>query len=178
MPELSPTVDLDPRFSSEGATPRAWSEVESVLDEAEAFWLTTVRRDGRPHVTPLPAVWHDGSLHFCTGPGEQKAKNLETNPSCVLTTGSNKGDAILDIVVEGRAERVIDEPTLRVLAGLWRSKLDWPFEVVEGGFHHPADAVAEDEDGSSIMAHVFAVAPVKVLAFAKSEPYSQTRYRF
>lgn len=178
MPELSPTVDLDARFSSEGASPRPWSEVESVLDEAEAFWLTTVRRDGRPHVTPLPAVWHDGSLHFCTGPGEQKAKNIEANPNCVLTTGSYKVDDLLDIVVEGRAARVTDELTLNVLAGLWKSKLDWPFEVVEGGFRHPADAMPEDEGSISVMAHVFAVAPIKVLAFAKSEPYSQTRYRF
>ncbi len=48
-----------------------------MLEASEIFWLSTVRRDGRPHVTPLPAMWLDGALHFCTGPEEQKAKNLE-----------------------------------------------------------------------------------------------------
>jgi hypothetical protein len=32
-------------------------------------------------------------------------------------------------------------------------------------------------DGHDI-AHVFAVAPIKVLAFGKGEPFSQSRYRF
>src|SRR5207248_5497593 len=41
---------------------RSWAEVVAVLTESEMFWLSTVRRDGRPHVTPLPAIWVDGAL--------------------------------------------------------------------------------------------------------------------
>ena len=37
-------------------------------------WLTTVRADGRPHVTPLVAVWLDDAIHFSTGPEEQKVE--------------------------------------------------------------------------------------------------------
>lgn len=37
-----------------------------------------MRADGRPHVTPLVAVWLDGAPHFSTGPAEQKAVNLST----------------------------------------------------------------------------------------------------
>jgi hypothetical protein len=48
---------------------------------------STVRPDGRPHVTPLIAVWHAGALWFATGPEERKARNLAENPSCVLTPG-------------------------------------------------------------------------------------------
>ncbi|MGH3434552.1 MAG: pyridoxamine 5'-phosphate oxidase family protein [Thermocrispum sp.] len=33
-----------------------WSELDRVLRESEMFWLSTVRRDGRPHVAPLPAM--------------------------------------------------------------------------------------------------------------------------
>ena len=40
-----------------------------------------VRRDGRPHVTPLPAMWLDGALHLCTGAHEEKARNLECEPA-------------------------------------------------------------------------------------------------
>jgi general stress protein 26 len=171
MVEREPTVELDERFSSQGAQPRPWSEVRDAIDQAEIFWVSTVRSDGRPHVTPLPAIWLDGALHFCTGPDEQKAKNLATNRQCVLTTGGNAFRSGVDIVIEGTAQRVEDEGQLRQLAGLWRSKLDWPFDVVDGGFRDP------DPQGASL-AYVFAVAPRKVLAFGKGEPFSQTRYRF
>jgi len=31
------------------------------LHAEDTFWLSTVRPDGRPQVTPLIAVWHGGS---------------------------------------------------------------------------------------------------------------------
>src|SRR5262245_42931068 len=137
MAEREPTVELDQRFSSKGATAPPWSAVRDVIDHAEIFWISTVRANGSPHVTPLPAIWLDGALHFCTGPAEQKAKNLEANPDCVLTTGGNAFRSGLDVVVEGIATRVDDEEQLHRLAAQWLSKLDWPFEVVEGGFRDP-----------------------------------------
>lgn len=177
MSSPEPRVELDERFSSEGARPRPWSEVVGQIEGAEIFWLSTVRPDGRPHVTPLPAMWLDGALHFCTGPDEQKSKNIGVNPQCALTTGSSQFRSGLDIVVEGRAVRVTDEPMLRRLAEMWLSKLDWPFDVVDRAFRDPA--TAQDEDPSSrATAFVFGVSPTKVLAFGKGEPYSQTRYRF
>ncbi|MGH3682232.1 MAG: pyridoxamine 5'-phosphate oxidase family protein [Natronosporangium sp.] len=169
MSETEPTPQLHEQFSEPGATARPWAEVAEVLSASEMFWLSTVRRDGRPHVTPLPAIWLDGALHFCTGAGEQKAKNLESSPHCVLTTGTNEFRSGLDVVVEGDAARVTDPARLRRLAGLWKSKLDWDFEVVDGGFRDP--------DGPA-QALVFGVVPSKVLSFGKGSPYSQTRYRF
>ena len=168
MEEREPITELNSGFSSPGASPRAWSEVVAVLSAAEIFWLSTVRRDGRPHVTPLPAVWADGVLHFCTGDQEQKSKNLELNPRCVLTTGSNQLHSGLDVVVEGDADRITDEIQLRRLAGLWKSKLDWPFEVQGDAFR--------DQAGRRGL--VFGIRPTKVLAFGKGEPFSQTRYTF
>jgi general stress protein 26 len=169
MSETEPIVELDTRFGDAEATARPWAEVVEVLTSSEMFWLSTVRRDGRPHVTPLPAIWLDGALHFCTGPGEQKAKNLEANPRCILTTGTNQFRSGLDVVFEGVADRVTDGARLRRLAALWKSKLDWEFEVADQAFQDP---------GRDITALVFGVAPVKVLAFGKGAPYSQTRYRF
>lgn len=171
MAENEPRTELDERFSSPGAEPLPWSKVVDMLQRSEIYWLSTVRRDGRPHVTPLPAMWLDGALHFCTGPAEQKAKNLDSNPQCVLTTGGNAFRSGVDIVVEGRAVRVEDDGLLRRLAAVWQEKLDWPFDVVEGGFRDP-------DPGGADLAYVFAVAPQKVLAFGKGEPFSQTRYRF
>ena len=170
-----PRIELDHRFSSEDAIARPWREVLSVLETSEIFWLSTVRRDGRPHVTPLPAIWLDDALHFCTGPEEQKTKNIELNPYCVLTTGINAYRSGLDVVVEGRVTRVTDDSMLERLAALWRSKLDWPFEAVEGGFRETGAVGDPDDQGIAL---VFGVSPTKILAFGKGEPFSQTRYLF
>jgi general stress protein 26 len=164
-----PIPELDERFSEPEASPRPWSEVLAVIEAAEISWLSTVRADGRPHVTPLPVFWLDGALHFCTGPGEQKARNLAHDPRCAITTGTDRFRSGLDVVVEGTARRVTDTDVLHRLTPLWREKLDWEFDVVPGeGFVDP---------GGADVAHVFAVTPAKVLAFGKGEPYSQTRYR-
>lgn len=121
-----PAAELDHRFPSEGATPRPWAEVRGIIEAAEMFWLSTVRRAGRPHVTPLPVMWLDGQLHCCTGPGEQKARNIHRNPACVLTTGTNTFGSGLDVVVEGRAARVTDRALPERLAARWEAKLGWP----------------------------------------------------
>jgi general stress protein 26 len=164
---MDPIVELNQGFSQPDATAPPWTDVVEVLSKSEMFWLSTVRRDGRPHVTPLPAIWLDGTLHFCTGSEEQKTRNLESDPRCVLTTGTNELRSGLDVVVEGTAVRVTDQARLRQLAALWKSKLDWDFEVGENGFR--------DLDGRTGL--VFGVTPAKVLAFGKGV-YSQTRYRF
>jgi len=149
-----------------------------MIESAEIFWLSTVRGDGRPHVTPLPAMWLDEALHFCTGPEEQKARNIEANPQVVLTTGSNEFRTGIDVVVEGRAVRLTDEDILKRLAALWLSKLDWPFDVVDEGFRDPAIPGDQGDPDDLATALVFGVTPTKVLAFGKGDPYSQTRYLF
>jgi Pyridoxamine 5'-phosphate oxidase len=63
-----PFAELHPAFSSSGATATPWRDVVAVLEQAEIFWIATIRADGRPHVTPLPAMWLDG-----TGLDEQMA---------------------------------------------------------------------------------------------------------
>jgi len=166
MSDVEPPARLVEEFSEEGAAAARWSDVVAVLESAEMFWLSTVRRDGRPHVAPLPAFWLDGRLHFCTGAHEQKARNIEGNANCVLTTGTDSFRSGLDVVVEGTVERVRDDATLTRLAAMWRDKLDWDFEVGDEVFIDP-------ERRHSAL--VFAVTPAKILAFGKA-PYSQTRF--
>src|SRR5215213_10814208 len=102
MPIKDPAPELDPQFSSDGASPTPWAEARGRLQNAEVYWLSTVRPDGRPHVTTLLSVWLDGALYFTTGPEERKARNLEHNAHCILTTGCNAMEG-LDMVVEGEA---------------------------------------------------------------------------
>ncbi|RPI12091.1 MAG: pyridoxamine 5'-phosphate oxidase family protein [Actinobacteria bacterium] len=163
-----PVTTLDTRFSDPDATSTAWNDTVRVLEAAQLSWITTVRPDGRPHVSPLVAVWLDGIIHFTTGAQEQKARNLRANSHTILTTGCNDWDSGLDVVIEGDAVQVTDDSTLQRLADAWRTKWDgrWQFEVSGGRFHHEA--------GEAL---VFAVAPTKVLAFGKGT-FSHTRHQF
>jgi nitroimidazol reductase NimA-like FMN-containing flavoprotein (pyridoxamine 5'-phosphate oxidase superfamily) len=164
----TPRTELDTRFSQPGAQPTSWEDTLEAIMQAEIFWISTVRADGRPHVTPLVAVWLDDALHFSTGPGEQKARNLAVNPRVALTTGASDWQSGLDVVVEGEAARVTDARQLDRLAAAWAQKWDgrWQYEVSPDAFRH---------DGGTAL--VFGVRPTKVLAFAKGD-FSHTRHRF
>ena len=74
MTETEPVAELDTRFSDPDASPSSWAEVRNAIEEAELFWISTVRPDGRPHVTPLPTVWRDGAVYFCTGAGRAEGR--------------------------------------------------------------------------------------------------------
>jgi general stress protein 26 len=165
---LQPTAAIDSRFSDPSADPTPWSDAARVLEAAELYWLTTVRSDGRPHVTPLIGVVQDGAVHFCTGLREQKARNLEHNANVALTTGNNAWAQGLDVVVEGTAVRIVDRAELQRLADAYEAKYGstWHFDVGDGVF-----------GTGELAAAVFRIEPDKVLAFAK-EPHGQTTYRF
>ncbi len=106
---MEPNAEQDIRFGDPDARATPWTDVVQVFDTAELFWISTVRGNGRPHVTPLPAVWFSDRFHFCTGLSEQEAINLARNPHVALTTGSNRWKEGLDVVVEGVAVRVAGE---------------------------------------------------------------------
>jgi nitroimidazol reductase NimA-like FMN-containing flavoprotein (pyridoxamine 5'-phosphate oxidase superfamily) len=163
-----PTAEIDRRFSDPEADPTPWPNTLRVLERAELYWLTTVRTDGRPHVTPLIGVAEDGAMHFCTGLREQKARNLERNSQVALTTGNNTWAQGVDVVVEGTAVRVTEGEALQHLADAYEAKYgsEWHFDVGDGVFGTGEDAAA-----------VFRIEPAKVMAFAK-EPHAQTTYRF
>lgn len=167
-----PQTELDARFSDPDAASTGWDETRRALEDAALFWITTVRADGRPHVSPLVAVWLDGAIYFTTGAEEQKGINLRRNPHVILTTGCNTWDRGLDVVVEGDAVRVTDQELLERLAQAWTMKWDgrWHFTVRNGSFH-------QREPHAGVEALVFSVAPSKVLAFGKGT-FTHTRHRF
>lgn len=164
-----PDAELDPRFSDPDAEPTSWARTVHAIATAQLFWISTTRTNGRPHVSPLVAVWVDDTLHFSTGPAEQKALNLRANPEVALTTGANACDGGLDVVVEGAARRVLGRASLERLAAAWARKWDgrWQYEVSDDGFG----------GGEHGPVQVFAVRPTKVLAFANN-PFIHTRYQF
>lgn len=163
------STELDPRYSAPGAEPTPWAEALRGLTEAEVYWLSTVRPDGQPHVTPLLSVWVAGAPHFTSGAGERKVRNLAANPRCVLTTGDSALDRGLDLVVEGSARLVGDEAELRRVAEAFVAKYgeEWRYEVRDGAFRNRLDQ----------RALVYRLRPSVAFGFRKGD-YAQTRWRF
>lgn len=168
MANREPLAELDPQFSDVDALPTPWSAASDALAKAEIYWVTTVRLDGRPHVTPLIAIWQDDALYFCTGGQERKARNIARNAHCAITTGCNSYGEGLDLVIEGDAVQVSDEALLQHLADAYVSKYgsNWRFAVRDGAFVGDAGNVAQ----------VYEVKPVTVFGFGKGT-FSQTRWR-
>jgi nitroimidazol reductase NimA-like FMN-containing flavoprotein (pyridoxamine 5'-phosphate oxidase superfamily) len=171
VPMSTPVTALDRDYSDPAATAVGWEETCRALEVAQLFWVSTVRADGRPHVTPVVATWAEGAVWFSTGAEEQKFANLQANPNVVVTTGCNRWDGGLDVVVEGRAVQVTDDAVLSRVAEAFTSKWDgrWQFKAEGGAFRDP--------DGSG-EAMVFSVVPVKVWAHAKGDPFGATSHRF
>jgi len=143
-----------------------WPTALVLLEQAELFWVSSVRFDGRPHVTPVVAVWMDGALYFSSGPEEQKSRNLAANPHCAVTTGCNTGDERVDIVLHGEVEIVRDLSRLQRVADGFFAKYgsDSAFEVADDGtFRGPA--------------LVYQLNPKQTLGFGKG-PFSHTRWDF
>jgi general stress protein 26 len=165
----TPETTLDQRYSDPNVAPTEWADTRHEIEAAELFWLTTVRADGRPHVTPLVAVWLDDALYFTTGEGEQKERNLRDNPHVILTTGRNDWREGVDIVLEGDARLVTDEVVLNRLGEAWSTKWDgrWNYAARDGRFYHG--------EGFEVLPYV--VTPTKVLAFAKGT-FAHTVHRF
>lgn len=131
-----PGYGVEPAERGEGLLPWSWA-VERLV-RSHAYWLSTVRPDGRPHAMPVWAVWLDGALFFSTGGESRKARNLDLNPSCVITTELPREA----IVVEGTASLVAGGAP-RVEAA-YREKYGAPY---------PADS------------HLYRVDPRKAFAF-------------
>jgi nitroimidazol reductase NimA-like FMN-containing flavoprotein (pyridoxamine 5'-phosphate oxidase superfamily) len=168
----TPVTTLDQRYSDADARATGWEETRRLLETAELSWISTVRADGRPHVTPLVAVWVDGALYFHTGAEEQKFANLNANPHVVLTTGCNRWDEGVDVAVEGKAVQVTDEYVLRRVADAFATKWDgrWQLAVRDGRFRN--------RNVGDWPSEVFGVEPVKVFAYAKGGPFGATTHKF
>jgi nitroimidazol reductase NimA-like FMN-containing flavoprotein (pyridoxamine 5'-phosphate oxidase superfamily) len=165
-----PVGELDVDYSSPGSAPVSWAAASEQLASAEVYWVSTVRPDGRPHVTPIAALWIDGAVCFSTGPEERKAANLARNRRVVVMTGCNAFGRGLDVVLEGEAVAVHDGSTLERLADAFATKYEghFGFRVEQGRFARDGGGVAD----------VYRVAPVKAFAYGRGATFSATRFRF
>ena len=128
-------IDAEPLVDGQ---PTKWGKVEQRLKKPEpeqTYWLTTLRPNGRPHVMPVLGLWLDGAFVFITGAGTRKGKNLASDARCVIA-GSTRALPSIDVVLEGDARRVTDEPNLRRIVDAFGT-IGWPLEVGDGAVEGP-----------------------------------------
>ncbi|TDU83901.1 general stress protein 26 [Kribbella voronezhensis] len=163
-----PQASLGP-FSAPGADLTPWEETELALRRIQKFQLCTVRRDGRPHVTPLLAVWTLGAMWFTTGADEQKARNLAANQHCVITAGTETLTGT-DYVIEGTASLITDQSTKEAVATAFEDAYGWQVTREDGTWYELTDAVRSGD------AQLYRIQPDKAFAFTTGSRSSQTRY--
>lgn len=151
-----------------------WSRPHDILAASPSrydltFFLGTTRPDGRPHAAPFGALWHDGDLYLVSGPDTRKSRNLAANPACTVSV---KLEGI-DLVLEGEANRVTDQPTLEKLAERYRAS-GWPAEVQGDAFVAPYSAPSAGPPPWYLYRFTFHTA----FGVATAEPHGATRWRF
>jgi general stress protein 26 len=165
---VQPDTTLGP-FSASGATETPWKMTVEALRRTQKFSLSTVRTDGRPHVTPLLAIWAYGAMWFATGAAEQKAKNLTANPNCILTTGTNTLTG-MDYVIEGTAALVTDPDDRKAVAEAYEQAYGWHLTREDGTWFRMGDEIRSGG------VQLYRVEPTLAFAFGNGTEFSQTRY--
>lgn len=150
-------------------TTTPWAEAREHLEQAEIYWLSTVRSDGAPHTVPVLGVWVDGALHFAASPASRKAKNLAHSPRCTVAANTQG----LDLVIEGRATMVRGDRQLQLVADAYASRHGWHVEIRDRAFHAEGAPTAGPPPF-----HIFAVTPATAFGFPTGTSFVPTRWCF
>src|SRR5262245_47996295 len=130
----SATIAAEPLVDGQ---PADWQTIQRRLEHqssGQTYWLTTLEPDGRPHVMPLIGLWVDRGFYFLSGPSTRKGRNLGRDGRCAIAATFTETPSV-DVVLEGDARRVTDEPTLRRVFDAYRTVLQWPdLELRDGAF--------------------------------------------
>ena len=108
-------------------------------------------------------------MWFVTGPRTRKARNLAANAACTIS-GRLPG---IDVVLEGRAERVTDADMLERLAAAYREG-GWPAEVEGDAFTAPYSAPS----AGSPPWHLYRVTFHTAFGVATAAPHGASCWRF
>jgi general stress protein 26 len=155
-----------------GLDPIPWSRALEALESAEPQkqtpFLATMRPDGRPHMAGVGALWDTGKVYFVSGAGTRKSRNLAQNANCAVSMSLTG----IDLVIEGEAERVTDDPTLQRLARRYADQ-GWPASVKDGAFTYDYSAPSAGPPPWDL----YAIAPTTVFGVLTDEPGGATRWR-
>jgi hypothetical protein len=153
--------------------PIPWAKVKSVLERDQPpdvrCFIATTRPDGRPHMAGVGAVWHDDAVWFVSGPGTRKSRNLAENANCAVSMAL----PTMDVVFEGTARRVTDDPTLQRLARRY-GETGWPATVQDKAFTYDYSAPSAGPPPW----YLYELRPVTAFCVLSEEPGGAMRWRF
>jgi PPOX class probable F420-dependent enzyme len=110
---------------TEGGGLLPWSWATDRLAASHDYWLATVRPDGPPHVMPVWGTWDGDGVLFSTSPTSRKARNLDADPRCTVSTDN----ALEPVVLEGTAELVGDAAAIERYTAQSNEKYDASYDV-------------------------------------------------
>jgi Pyridoxamine 5'-phosphate oxidase len=174
MPEREPTETTNLDRYGDPALP--WSRARDVLVRGSAgpdvtWFLGTRRPDGTPHAAGVGALWHDGELYFTSSPDAAKAQHLAVHPDATLSARLPG----IDVVFEGVAERVVDQPTLDTVVKRYQES-GWPAEVDQAAAAFTAPYSAPSAGPPPW--HLFRLRHHTVFCVAWEPPNGATRWQF
>jgi len=76
-------------------------EMEEFLSEGHIARISTVRRDGSPHVTPVWFLWEDGEVIIITYRDSVKVKNIRRDNRVAIVVDT--ADPGKGVIIEGEA---------------------------------------------------------------------------
>jgi hypothetical protein len=138
---------------------------------ARTTWLTTINEDGSPHVTPVGALWLDGTFWFQTGTGTRKRRNVTRDRRCAVAVSIRDAD----VVFEGEATQVTDPAVIARVAKGWADG-GWPVEPDESGSGITAPFNAPSQGPPPW--NVYRLEPRSAVVVLSAEPGGLTRFRF
>lgn len=151
------TLRFPPGYGTARRT-MSWGEVRARLEAAPAYWLSTARPDGRPHVVPLDGIWLDDVWWYGGSPDTVHIRTVEANPHAVM----HLPDPVQAVIVEGVVRRTSPpEDMARRMAGVANEK------YAHYGLRNDA----------STYASALGLFPTRVLAWS-TFPADATRFEF
>jgi general stress protein 26 len=96
--------------------------MEARLGRESTIWVVTVRRDGRPHLTPVWYIWLEDRIYIAIGTDSQKFANLRGNQSVAIALPDTESV----IILEGEAHAA-DRSTSDNLGEYFFHKYEWDF---------------------------------------------------
>jgi PPOX class probable F420-dependent enzyme len=125
--------------------------IQRFLATKEVVVLCTLQRSGAPLATPMWFLHTPEALYMVSVDGLAKVRNMRRDPRvCVVAEAGNRGAAIRGVIVQGRAEFVVDAEQRRPIVEQLLRKYDPDLARLWGGPAMPPNRV------------LFRIAPEKV----------------
>lgn len=175
MPLLQPVSVKNLAAEVYDLPPLDWADVEAAVAAAKngpeySWFLTTINPDGRPHTTGIGHIWHDGGIHFATGPAVRKTRNLLADSRCSIAGALDD----FDVVFDGTAERVTDPAVLAAVVAKYNA-VGWPAEVEGDAITAPYSAPSAGPAPWHL--YCFSIGAVTALGTKDGTP-GATKWRF